>query len=180
MHSIASLVLKNSPPRLELVAREGSKYPAGVEFPSLDEVEATLREWNKTTQDIPDDQYLVFKAQRAKFSATKSTAGELDVYLDIRMTDGPGQMIRTKILDRQGHPVGEYQAERIGEPGLEEHAERDFLYVACQASRHKGGRVVHALEVELKDGIWYRVDAADIEGEAWDEAVVGEELIILG
>lgn len=163
---------------MELVSREGRRETVGM--PSLDEVEAILQEWDKTAADIPDDQYLVFKTRCARFSAAKNIPGHLGAYLGIRMIDGPGQMVKTKILDRFGHPVGEYVAERIGELGFEERVERDFLYLAIEPSGGKGGKTVHVLEAELKDGIWYRVDAADIDEEAWNEAVVGEELVILG
>lgn len=185
MHLITCFVLKNSPPRLELATSEGPRDSDHGDFeavraPSLDEVEVILQEGNKTVADIPDDQYLVFKTQRARLPATKNVMGHLSAYLGIRMIDGTGQMIKTKILDRCGHPVGEYVAERIGELDLKEHVERDFLYLASEHSRGKGGKTVHVLEVEQKDGIWYRVDAADIDAEAWSEAVVGEELVILG
>ena len=163
---------------MELVSREGRRETVGM--PSLDEVEAILQEWDKTAADIPDDQYLVFKTRRARFPAAKNIPGHLGAYLGIRMIDSPGQMVKTKILDRYGHPVGEYVAERIGELGFEEQVERDFLYLAIEPSGEKGGKTVHVLEAELKDGIWYRVDAADIDEKAWNEAVVGEELVILG
>lgn len=58
--------------------------------------------------------------------------------------------------------------------------ERDFLYLACETNSAKGGKTVHLIQVEVNDGIWCRVDTAGIEDEAWDEAVVCEELAVLG
>lgn len=46
--------------------------------------------------------------RRAKFPATKSIPGDMDAYFGVRKTDGPGQMVKTKIVDKYGHPVGEY------------------------------------------------------------------------
>lgn len=89
-------------------------------------------------------------------------------------------MVKTEVLDRHGRSVGKYVAERIGQPDLEDQVERDFVYISCEPGRGNGAKIVHALEVEQKGGIWYRVDAADIEEEAWNEAVVREELVLLG
>lgn len=180
MRLVVCFVLKNTPPRLEVVAPGGSSGFETVETPSLDEVETILQKCNKTARDIPDDQCLVLKTQRARFPATKNIAGILDAYLGLRKTDRPGKMVKTKILDRHGHPVGQYVAERIGESDYEEQMERDFISLGCGPGEKRGRKTVHVLEVELKDGIWYRVDAADIDQEAWNEAVVSEELVILG
>jgi hypothetical protein len=42
----------------------------------------------------------------------------------------------------------------------------------------KGVKTLHVLEAELRDGIWYRVDAGcGYHGEARNEAVVSEEAV---
>lgn len=180
MSLVVCFVLKNSPPRLEVVAPKGSRDFETAEVPSLDEVETILQKCNKTARDIPDDQCLVFETQRARFPATKNAVGVLDTYLGLRKTDGPGKMVKTQILDKYGQPVGQYVAERLGDLDHEEHIERNFICLGCGPGEKRGRKTVHVLEVELKDGVWYRVDAADIDQEAWDEAVVSEELVILG
>lgn len=51
------------------------------------------------------------------------------------MANEPGQMVRTEIVIKYGHPVGEYAAKRIGQLELKEQVELNFLHLAGEAGR---------------------------------------------
>jgi len=186
---IVSFVLRNSPLRVVRVSRiigddaesPKPKLPGGFAQSSLVvTLEAVVAEHAHLTrerlQQIPDNQLLLFWTETASFSISGPIEEENHTYAD-------SHFFRYEIRDGNGHVVGQTDlcvpgdaedvACALGEGVFE------FILLARVATQVAAAEKL-ALLIERRDGIAYRVTAANISEEAWTIAKPRMELVVLG
>ncbi len=118
--------------------------------------------------DVPDDQLLVFWAQRASIAGTKSLQeGKVPA------------MWSTHVVDKEGKLVGHYLKPDQLTVQPEDPGPHEFICLAAEKGP-ANYRSKYVMEVRRRNGIWERVDVVSIFETKWDAAEKTTELIVLG
>ena len=160
-------VLRNSPLRLERVSTDWQDNPA-LTAPTLGDIPKSYPGLTlERLQQIPDNQILVFWGKIVTFSSAE--LGKISTQLQ--------RLAERSVL--KPTPARESLRSQDSETeGLAESAKRYFILLSSGLNGSK--KMKSLLEVAKIEGIWVRLDTAEIGDEVWSEAVITTDLIVLG